>query len=186
MEDYEIVELFWERNESGILHMEEKYGNYCMSIAINVLASLEDAEECVNDTYLKAWNSIPPHKPEFLSTFLGKIVRNLSFDRYRNRTAKKRGGGETTVILDELSQCVSGGETPDSYFDSKELISTINNWLNTLTREKFCVFLWRYWYAVPISEIARKLGKSEKSVTATLFRIRAKLKVYLIERGYEI
>ena len=108
MDDEKIVQLYWNRDEQAIPATAQKYGNYCTSIAKNILGNLEDAEECVNDTYLNAWNSMPPHRPGVLSTFLGKIVRNLSFNRYKYNTADKRGGGELPLVLDELSDLVSG------------------------------------------------------------------------------
>ena len=106
MDDEKIVQLYWNRDEQAIPATAQKYGNYCTSIAKNIIGNLEDAEECVNDTYLNAWNSMPPHRPGVLSTFLGKIVRNLSFNRYKYNTADKRGGGELPLVLDELSDLV--------------------------------------------------------------------------------
>ena len=113
MEDSKIVQLYWSRDEKAIDATADKYGRYCASIARNILGNREDAEECVNDTYLHAWNAMPPHRPGILSTFLGKITRNLSFNRYRYNTADKRGGGETAVVLEELLDIVSDGENPE-------------------------------------------------------------------------
>ena len=110
MDDAKIVQLYFDRDEQAIPATADKYGNYCTSIAKNILGNHEDAEECVNDTYLNTWNAIPPHRPKMLSTFLGKIVRNLAFNRYKHNTADKRGGGEITSVLDELANCVSGNE----------------------------------------------------------------------------
>lgn len=107
MEDREIVNLYWERNSNAIKETASKYGGYCKAIAKNILGNNEDAEECVNDIYLNTWNSIPPNRPNVLSTYLGKITRNLSFDRFRHRHADKRGGGEIELVLDELGECVS-------------------------------------------------------------------------------
>ena len=108
MDDTQIIQLYWDRNDQAIPATAEKYGNYCTSIAKNILGNNEDAEECVNDTYWSAWNAMPPNKPSILSTFLGKITRNLSIKRYNRNTADKRGGGQLTVVLDELADCVSG------------------------------------------------------------------------------
>ena len=186
MEDIEIVNLYWERNPNAIKETTSKYGRYCKSIAKNILGNNEDAEECVNDTYLNAWNSIPPHRPSVLSTYLGKITRNLSFDRFRNRNADKRGGGEIELVLDELAECVSGTESVEQEIEKNELVRTINSFLETLSQEKCSIFLCRYWYAIPISEIAKRFDMTEGNVSVTLNRIRSKLKIYLIERGYDL
>ena len=117
MDDAQIVQLYWDRNEQAIRATADKYGNYCTSIAKNILGNQEDAEECVNDTYLTAWNAMPPHRPSILSTFLGKITRNLSFNRYKHNTADKRGGGEMPAVLEELSDLVSGKDNVEQAFD---------------------------------------------------------------------
>ena len=186
MEDTEIVNMYWARNSNAIQETETKYGSYCRSIARNILGNNEDVEECVNDTYLNAWNSIPPHRPKMLSTFLGKITRNISFDRYRYNHTEKRGGGEIELILDELAECVSGNESVENEVEKNELIRLIDSFLNTLPSEKCNIFLCRYWYAIPISEIAKRFGMSEGNVSVTLNRIRSKLKNYLKERGYDL
>ena len=125
MDDAQIVQLYWDRNEQAIHATSDKYGNYCTSIAKNILGNQEDAEECVNDTYLNAWNAMPPHRPSILSTFLGKITRNLSFNRYKHNTSDKRGGGELPVVLEELSGLVSGKDDVEQAFDQKELTKAI-------------------------------------------------------------
>ena len=186
MEDREIVNLYWERNSNAIKETASKYGGYCKTIAKNILSNNEDAEECVNDTYLQTWNSIPTNRPNVLSTYLGKITRNLSFDKYRHKKADKRGGGEIELILDELAECVSGTESVEQEVEKKELVLTINSFLNTLSQEKCDIFLCRYWYAIPVSEIARRFGMSESNVSVTLNRIRGKMKIYLKERGYDL
>ena len=186
MEDREIVNLYWQRNQNAINETASKYGNYCKTIANNILHNLEDSEECVNDTYLNAWNSIPPHRPNVLSAFLGKITRHLSFDKLRYKNADKRGGGEIHLVLDELAECVSGTENVESEIERKELINVINDFLNTLSQEKSNIFLCRYWYAYPVSKIAKQFGLTENNVSVTLNRTRKKLKEYLTERGYEL
>lgn len=186
MDDKSIVELYWQRNSDAIKETASKYGGYCTSIAINILGNSEDAEECVSDTYLSAWNSIPPAKPNTLSTYLGKLTRNISFDRFRYKHAQKRGSAEIELVLDELGECVSGKETLEEQIDKKELTRAINDFLETLSREKCNIFLCRYWYALPVSEIALKFGMSEGNVSVTLNRIRSKLKIFLTERGYEL
>lgn len=186
MEDREIVELYWARNQRAIPETAKKYGSYCTTIAKNILGSNEDAEECVNDTYLGAWNAMPPHRPGTLSTFLGKITRNLSLARYRRSTAEKRGGGELPAVFDELSEAVSGRDDVEGEVDRQELIRAINEFLKTLSPEKRRIFLCRYWYTDSISDIARRCNMSEGAVTMTLSRLRAKLKVHLRERGFEV
>ncbi|MBO5736506.1 MAG: sigma-70 family RNA polymerase sigma factor [Clostridia bacterium] len=186
MEDAKIVQLYLDRDEQAIPETANKYGNYCTSIAKNILGNREDAEECVNHTYLNTWNTIPPHKPKMLSTFLGKIVRNLAFNRYKYNTAEKRGGGETAVILDELSECVSGREDVEKAYEQKELAAVINDFLGTLPTEKRNIFVRRYWYAEDISDLATRFGMSYPAISMTLKRLRGKLREYLIERGYEV
>ena len=186
MEDREIVNLYWERNTNAIKETASKYGGYCKAIAKNILGSNEDAEECVNDTYLNTWNSIPTNRPDVLSTYLGKITRNLSFDRFRQRHADKRGGREIELVLEELDECVSGADSVEQEIEKKELVEEINRFLDTLSQEKCSIFLCRYWYAFPVSEIAARFGMSEGNVSVSLTRIRSKLKSYLIERGYEL
>ena len=176
MEDREIVNLYWQRNQNAINETASKYGNYCKTIANNILHNLEDSEECVNDTYLNAWNSIPPHRPNVLSAFLGQITRHLSFDKLRYKNADKRGGGEIHLVLDELAECVSGTENVESEIERKELINVINDFLNTLSQEKSNIFLCRYWYAYPVSKIAKQFGLTENNVSVTLNRTRKKLK----------
>ena len=183
MEDREIVELYWRRNPDAIQATALRYGGYCKAIARNILGSDQDAEECVNDTWLNAWNAIPPGRPRVLSAYLGKITRNLSFDRFRYRRAGKRGG-ELALVLEELGECVSGGESPEGALEARELGRTINDFLDTLPPEKCRLFLCRYWYALPVSEIAERFGRTEGSVSVTLHRLREKLRSYLTERGY--
>lgn len=186
MNDQDIVNLYWQRNQKAISATASKYGAYCKSIAKNILSNKEDVEECVNDTYLHAWNTMPPHRPNCLSVFLGKITRNLSFDRFRYQRAKKRGSGELTLVLDELAECVSGHDSVEQEIEKQELIRTLNAFLNTLSEEKCNIFLCRYWYVMPISEIAKRFKTSENNISVTLNRIRQNLKKYLTERGYEL
>ena len=176
MDDANIVQLYWDRNEQAIPATADKYGSYCTSIAKNILGNNEDAEECVNDTYLNAWNSMPPHRPSILSTFLGKIVRNLSFNRYKHNNADKRGGGELPVVLEELSDLVSGKDDVGQAFDQKD----------SLSPKKRSIFISRYWYTDSISEIAVRHGMNDGAVSMTLNRLRLKLHNYLLERGFEL
>ena len=186
MEDTKIVQLYWDRDQKAISETATKYGNYCTSIAKNILGNNEDAEECVNDTYMNAWNSMPPHRPNMLSTFLGKITRNLSFNRYKHNNADKRGGSEISAVLDELSECVSGKDNVEQEIEYNELVKAIDSFLDMLSPEKRSIFICRYWYTDSISEIAKQFNMRENTVSMTLNRIRLKLQKHLKERGYEL
>ena len=184
MEDSKIVQLYWSRDEKAIDATADKYGRYCASIARNILGNREDAEECVNDTYLHAWNAMPPHRPGILSTFLGKITRNLSFNRYRYNTADKRGSGETAVVLEELLDIVSDGENPEQAMEYRELVKAIDAFLAGLPARKRRIFVCRYWYFDSVSGIASQFQMTENNVAVTLNRIRAQLRDYLLEGGF--
>ena len=185
-EDSKIIELYFERNEEAISATDEKYGAYCMKISQNILGSTEDAKECVNDTYLAAWNSIPPKIPKILSLFLGKITRNFSINLYRKSHSEKRGGGEYEVVLDEISELVSGKENVEKDFERREILFAINDFLKTLDDEKRNIFVCRYWYFYSAKDIAKLFGKKESSVHSSLERTRKKLGKYLSERGFEL
>ncbi len=184
MEDAKIVQLYWDRNEQAIPETAGKYGSYCASIARNILGNAEDAEECVNDTYLHAWNAMPPHRPKMLATFLGKLTRNLSLNRSQYNDAEKRGGGQSAAVLDELGELVSGGDEPEQEVDRRELIEAINAFLDELPHGKRRIFVCRYWYFDSVSEIAARFGLTENRVSVTLSRLRRKLHDYLSERGF--
>ena len=186
MDDAQIVQLYWDRNEQAIHATSDKYGNYCTLIAKNILGNQEDAEECVNDTYLNAWNAMPPHKPNILSTFLGKITRNISFNRYKHNSADKRGGGEMPAVLEEISDLVSGMDDVEQAFDQKELTKAIDTFLDSLSPKKRSIFISRYWYTDRISEIAVRHNMNDGAVSMTLHRLRLKLHNYLLERGFEL
>ncbi len=184
MEDGMIVALYWERNESAIKETSDKYGRYLFAIARNILTDREDAEESVNDTYLHAWNAMPPHRPQVLSTFLGKITRHLSIDIYRKRHSAKRGGSEYALSLDELSDCLQGKGSPEEELDAKELAGYINGFLRELAPEARKLFISRYYYFDPVSAAAASLGMTEGKAKTLLFRTRRKLKEYLEKEGY--
>lgn len=186
MDDAKIVRLYWDRDEQAISATAEKYGSYCASIAKNILGNREDAEECVNDTYWNAWNSIPPNRPSILATFLGKIVRNLSFNRYKHNTADKRGGGQATAVLDEIAEVVSDTNTVEQEIGRKELVQAIDSFLDRLPSDKKRIFVCRYWYFDSISDIASRVGMTQNNVSVTLNRLRLKLRKYLLERGFEL
>lgn len=183
--DETIVRMFFERNEQALTEVLGKYGAYVRSIARNILANDEDAEECVNDTWMQAWKSIPPNRPADLKAYLGKIARNLSFNRFQKEHAKKRGGSETVHVLEELEECIGGGSTPEEEILKQELSKEINLFLSRLPKEKRMLFVARYFYADSISEIAKRFGISENVVSVRLNRIRKALKTHLSERGFE-
>ena len=179
MEDKDIIALFMSRQEQAISETEKKYGNYCYKIAWNVLNNEEDSKECVNDTWFKAWNSIPPTIPNFLQSFLGKITRNLSINAWRDKHAQKRGNGEAYVILDELSECISDEKNIEQEIIAKELAAKINVFLENMQEDKRKMLVMRYFFMTPVKEIAKKLGISESQVKMTLSRSRKKLQIFL-------
>ena len=170
MEDNRIIELYWARSEEAITETSKKYGKYCYAIAYRILSDPEDADESVNDTYLDAWNSIPPHRPAILPTFLGKITRRISIDKWRGRTADKRGGGETALALDEL--------------DAKELEAVIDGFVMSLPVMERRIFICRYWYLDQIPAIARQFGFSQSKVKMMLHRQRQKLRTILEQEAF--
>lgn len=184
MEDEAIVALYLERSEQAIKETDLKYGKFCYSISYRLLHNEEDAAESVNDTYLEAWNSIPPHKPLFLPAFLGRITRRLSVDRFRKNHAKKRGGGEYPVLLDELSECIPSKESVELQVELKELANSINSFLRGLSSEKQQVFLRRYWYGDSMEELGNRFGFSTGKIKSMLFHIRKKLQEHLKKEGF--
>ncbi|MBQ3418933.1 MAG: sigma-70 family RNA polymerase sigma factor [Erysipelotrichaceae bacterium] len=183
MEDLEIVELYWQRNEEAIKETSKKYGNYCYTIANNILYNNEDAQECVNDTYLGAWNAIPPHHPNVLSTFLGKITRRLSLNKWREKNAIKRGNGEAALSFDELEECIPSNSSIKEELALKELSEAINTFLETLKVDERKVFVCRYFYFESIDEIAFRFSFTPSKVKMMLKRTRDRLKDYLIGKG---
>lgn len=186
MDDNKILQLYWDRDEKAISATSKKYGSYCQSIARNILGNVEDAQECVNDTYLNAWNSIPPQRPKMLSTYLGKITRNLSFNLYKKNKAEKRGGSQIPLVLDELAEVSSTAANPEGEWNRKEIVEAINSFLSSIPTEKRKLFVCRYWYADSVKDIAEKFGMTEGNVSVTLNRLRKKLHNYLEERGFEL
>lgn len=187
LKDTEILDLYFDRNEQAIAETQNKYGTYCFSIAYHILHDQEDSDECVNDTWMRAWNSIPPNRPDYLNIFLGTITRNLSFDRYKKKKAAKRGSGDLGVCLDELEECIpdTGSSTEDAV-EAAELQRMINEFLKTLPEKDCNVFLRRYWYSEEYAEIAERYGMNLNSVKTTLFRTRGKLKAYLEKQGITV
>ncbi len=183
MKDNEIIDLYWNRDEAAITVTADTYGNYCYSIAYNILYNNEDAEECVNDTWLNAWKSIPPQRPNRLSTYLGKITRNLSLNRYKLLTAKKRGMGQVELALSELEGCVPAQTDMEQMTDEMVLVSAIEAFLRAQPRTERNIFVGRYWYLYPIRDLAAAYRMSESKVASLLYRMRNKLKLHLEKEG---
>lgn len=184
MEDNQIIELYFARKEQAIVETDSKYGKYCYSIAYNILTNREDSEESVNDTYMAAWRAMPPRRPSILATFLGKITRRLSIDRWRSRNAYKRGGGEIVLALEELEDCVTDGQTVEQQYQRKELAVFVNRFLDGLPETERSVFLCRYWYLDSIADIAGHFEFTPGKVTSMLHRTRNKLRAQLEKEGY--
>ncbi len=184
MEDSQIIELYWQKDADAISETANKYGAYCFTIAENILHNTEDSEECVNDTWLHAWNAIPPQRPAMLRMFLARITRNLSFDRLGAKNAKKRGGGEITFVLDELAECLSNGADVETAYESKELGQCIRHFVRALPERDGNVFVRRYFFTEPVADIAKRYGLTENNVMTILSRTRKKLKAHLLKGGY--
>ena len=183
MDDKRIVDLYFSRDEEAITQTDKKYGRYCYSIAYNILTNKEDAEESVSDTYISAWGAIPPHRPSVLSAFLGKITRHISIDRWRERSAQKRGGGEVILALEELEDCVADLQNVEMEYERKEWIRAYVRFLGALPATERRVFLCRYWYVDSVEAIAEKFGFSQSKVKTMLHRTRAKLRKQLAKEG---
>ena len=186
MEDREIISLFYERDEKAIAESSEKYGAYCFSVANNILQSEQDAEECVSDTWLRAWNAIPPEKPNSLRLFFAKITRNLAFNRYKAQNRQKRGGGVITVALEEISEFLPTAERIEQAVAEEELMQSVNRFLRSVSARERGIFIRRYFYVESAKEIANRYALTEGNVQKILFRTREKLKQYLEEEGYKV
>ncbi len=184
MDDLQIVELYWQRNEKAITETDSKYGAYCFVIAHNILHNKEDSDECVNDTWLNAWNAMPPQRPGKLRMFLAKITRNLSFNRYNASRTEKRGGGEIPLVLEELAECLASETDVENDLVTKELGESIRLFVKALPERDASIFLRRYFFTEPVREIAKRYEMTDNSVMVILHRIRKKLKAYLIKEGY--
>lgn len=183
MQDEEIVALYWQRDETAIEGTRQKYGSFLGGIAWQILYDKQDSEESVNDTYLKAWGSMPPHRPQQLAAFLAKITRQLSIDRLRAKNRQKRGGGEYAASLEELAECVSGAAPPAQEAELRLLGQTISSYLRALPLKTRTVFVRRYFYIDPIRQIASEYGMSEQAVKSLLHRTRAGLRDHLAQEG---
>ena len=185
MDDKQIVELYWQRDEHAIEATAAKYGPYCMKISRNILEDRADSEENVNDTYLHAWNAMPPQRPAILQAFLGKIARNLALNRYKAKSAQKRQGDALAFSLDELDDCAVSLSGPESETAATELGASISAFLRTQSEDARSMFILRYFYCDSIEEISSRFGCGESRVKTTLLRTRRKLKQHLIKEGYD-
>ena len=183
MEDREIVDLYWRRAEQAIAETEIKYGAYCRSIAGRILRNAEETEECLNDTWLRAWNAMPSDRPVKLGAYLGKLCRWLSLNRLRDGARLRRGGGETALALEELEEILPGGTEPERALETRELGRAVRNYVNQLKEPERSVFLSRYWYLAPVKEIAASFGFGESKVKSMLSRSRKRLKTVLEREG---
>lgn len=183
MEDTTIIRLYWERDERAIPATDEKYGAFCQRIAISVLDSREDAEECVNDTYHRAWMTIPPQRPDSLRAYLGRIIRNLAIDRYRRENAQKRFH-KLDVSLSELEACLPAGNDPEQSAELKALSDSVNRYLGTLSKQKRIILLRRFWFQQSVEEIARDYGRSTSGIYTILATTRRGLREWLTKEGF--
>lgn len=186
MEDEQIIALYWNRDEHAIQETERKYGTYCRSIARNILHSEEDSEECVNDTWLRTWNTIPPQRPGKLSAFLARITRNLAFDRFKAQNAQKRGGGEMEAVLEELGECVGATASAESHYFAKELSAAVNLFVRDLPEREGNIFMRRYFFTESMDQIGKRYGITVNNVTVILSRCRKKLREHLQKEGYTL
>lgn len=184
MTDDKIIQLFFQRKEVAIEETQKKYGSYCFKIANNILNNREDSEECLNDTWLKAWESIPPTRPAYLNLFLAKITRNFAINTYRSKHTHKRGKGEMALVLDELEECITGETDVETLYIAEELQSSINKFVRGLSEKDGNVFIRRYFYADSIKDISNRYHISENNVRVMLSRTRNKLKLRLEKEGY--
>lgn len=186
MDDKEIIELFWRRDQGAVAEASSKYGGYCRAIAGHILPSPEDAEECVNDALYRAWESIPPQRPASLGAFLGRLTRNLSLDRWRQDTARKRGGGQVALALSELEECVPAPTGVEDALDARLLADCVERFVRSLPDTQRRVFLRRYWYLCPVKEVAAQSGMSVSKAASMLHRLRKSLKKFLEEEGITV
>ena len=176
MEDVKIIDLYFQRSENAIKETDNKYGGYCKVIANNIVGNISDSEECVNDTYLKLWNSIPPSVPKVFKAYVGKIIRNFAISKYRKNNCDKRGSGDVSLVVEEIEEFLPAVDNVDTIIESNLVLKVVNKVLVALPEENRKMFVRRYWYADSISNIAKKFNATESKVKSVLFRIRNILK----------
>ena len=186
MTDERIVELYWNRDESAVTETQSKYGRYLTKIAYNVLTDMEDSLESVNDTYMYAWKSMPPHRPSILSVYLAKITRRVAIDILRKKSRDKRIPSEYTFSLSELEECISDTKFVEQKLEAEELGKAISNYLKTISSDARHLFIGRYFYLDSLKDVARYCGMSESKAKSMLYRTRCGLKAYLEQEGYHI
>ncbi len=184
MDDNQIVDLYWARSEEAITETDKKYGRYCHYIAYQILSNDGDAEEIVNDTYLKTWNTVPPNRPDPLKAYVGMISNQLALNRYEENTAEKRGGGSLPLIYHELDECIADGDESVDIGEGLALRDALNRFIWSLPKRTRKIFVRRYWYASTLSEIAEDYGMKENAVAMLMFRTRQKLKAFLDKEGF--
>lgn len=183
MDDAKIVELYWARSDAALTETVKKFGPYCHTIAYNVLENVEDSEECVNDTYMRAWNSMPDKRPAALAPYLGRITRNLALNRIIEKNTLKRGGGEAALALDELDECTASSYSIEREVEAREIAAAMNRFLSKLPDTERALFVSRYWFMAPVRELAEKFGFSESKTVSMLRRTRLKLGKFLTGEG---
>lgn len=183
MDDKQIIDLLWQRVEDAIEWLRYKYGQLCLGVSYSILRSREDAEECVNDTYMKVWDSIPPTRPDNLSAYMSKITRNLSLDKLRSSKRLKRGADNRDVALSELEECLPAKSVEDTV-DENALAEAINKFLLELPSESRMIFVGRYWNYRSVAELAEDFGISQSKVKTLLFRVRTKMRENLEKEGF--
>lgn len=186
MEDGQIVELFWRRDQEAIAQSQRKYHPYLSKIAYNILHDVEDSQEVVNDTYFKAWQSMPPQRPSKLSIYLGRLTRHGAIDRYRHHASQKRQGDAYALCLEELEECCGTQQDPQHVLDGQLLAQAISGFLRTLKPQARTMFLGRYYYFDSLKEVARYCGVSESKCKSTLYRVRLNLRDYLRQEGFDL
>ena len=186
MKDSEIVDMYWNRNEDALRQTQSKYGAYLSKVAYNILADFEDCKECVNDTYMAAWNSMPSHRPGNLATYLGKITRQITIDRFRRKHRAKRYASEYALSLEELGDSFSDQTTPEQELDARLLDEAINRFVHELPDDARNTFIGRYYFFDSLKDVAAYCGMSESKAKSLLYRTRQSLKAYLAKEGFDL
>lgn len=186
LNDNEIIELYWNRSEIAVKKTAEKYGNYCYTIAHNILCNPEDSDECLNDTYLNAWNAMPPHRPNMLSAFLGKITRNIALNRYKHQKRKKRCGEQMAMLLSELDECIECSNRVEDEIENALVARTISDYLYSVPKINSALFIQRYFFCNSIDDLSKRFKFSNSKITSMLYRMRGELKIILSKEGVEI
>ena len=186
MEDLAIIDLFWARDEQAVSETDRKYGKYLLKLSANILEDIQDREECLSDTYMAAWDTIPPQRPNSLCAYLTSLLRRISIDRLRRNTAQKRGGTEYALSLSELADCVAGGIEPEPALETRQLAESLNAFVRSLSQQERTLFVGRYFFMDPLRNVAGYCGMTESKAKSMLFRIRCRLREYLAKEGFTL